>query len=354
MDACDINIRSDKFQTLKNKSGVSDLILAYSIKDTQDRYGRDPNMDEIPGANSEPYLREHISIDDNNIADMEEILEYANAENPQEAMIKLNNHMHQDLEVKISPVGSLAFLNVKKRPNQYDLSEKPFVLASEEVYPTKSPVVFRKALDKFREQYGIDIKYVTTEDIKEMNIPNAGIVNAFVYNGDVYVNTDNANIETSKIHELMHIFLGAMRFVEPDLYYTLVSSVEQLDYYQEKAIDYPNRTRNDVNEEIFVSEYANYLNGNVSLFNNLDSKILNQIEYQVNRVLDSMLMGNYSVNSLNNPYQKSIIELARLTQSDILNEDISSFVQYSSKLHRQISNLKEKLYQEDKLVEDCI
>jgi len=136
-------------------------------------------------------------------------------------------------------------------------------------------MALRLMLDKFKEKYGIDIKYVDSNEIKDMNIPNAGIVNAFVYNGDIYVNTDVANVKTSLVHELMHIFLGAVRFTNPELYFSLVSSVEELDYYEEKSLDYPNRTRNDVNEEIFVSEFSKYITGIPSLFNNLDEKILN-------------------------------------------------------------------------------
>lgn len=355
MNACDINIKSDRFQTLKHKSGVSDSVLATTVAETQNKYGRNPNLDEIPGANSEVYLRKNIKIDENNLAETEEILEYTNTTTPEEAMIKINNQMHQDLEVTISPVGSLSFVNIKRRPSAYDLKPKPFVEAQEDVSDSKNTMALRLMLDKFKEKYGIDIKYVDSNEIKDMNIPNAGIVNAFVYNGDIYVNTDVANVKTSLVHELMHIFLGAVRFTNPELYFSLVSSVEELDYYEEKSLDYPNRTRNDVNEEIFVSEFSKYITGIPSLFNNLDEKILNQIDYDVKRVLDSMLMGNYSVNSLKNPYMKSIVDLARLTESTVVNQtDNLAFIQYSSKIHRQVSNLKEQLFKEDKLVEDCV
>jgi len=46
-------------------------------------------------------------------------------------------------------------------------------------------------------------------------------------------------------------------------------------------------------------------------------------------------MGNYSVNSLKNPYMKSIVDLARLTESTVVNQtDNLAFIQYSSKIHR--------------------
>jgi hypothetical protein len=52
-------------------------------------------------------------------------------------------------------------------------------------------------------------------------VPDAVQSAAFIYNGDIYVNTDIATID-SQVHELMHIFLGSMRFKNPELYMELV------------------------------------------------------------------------------------------------------------------------------------
>jgi len=44
---------------------------------------------------------------------------------------------------------------------------------------------------------------------------------------------DNATSD-SPIHELAHILLGALRSTNPNIYYALVQSVEQLPDYQQR------------------------------------------------------------------------------------------------------------------------
>lgn len=353
MIACDINTKSDKFQTLKNKSGVSDFTLASAIADSQNNLGRDPYLDEIPKANSENYLKEHIKLKKNNYTDTKNILDYTNTASIEEATIKLNNQMHQDLEVTIQEVGSKSLVTIRKRPSEYEVILKPYVDTQENVTPSKNTMIFRKMLDTFADKYGINIKYMNTKEILALGIPNATISKAFIYNGDIYVNTDVANVTTSKAHELMHIFLGSVKFLNPELYYSLVSTMEDLNVYDTIAKNYPNRTRNDINEEIFVTEFSKHITGVSSIFQNLDAKISKELEYNVLRMMDSMLMGNYSVKSLSNPYSKTILELAKLTQSEALNQADSGYIQYSSKINRQLANLKEQLYKENKLMEKC-
>jgi hypothetical protein len=75
---------------------------------------------------------------------------------------------------------------------------------------------------------GINIKSMSIASMKKEKIldsvPDAAQASAFIYNGDVYINTDIASID-SKVHELMHILLGSMRFKNPELYFELVQTV---------------------------------------------------------------------------------------------------------------------------------
>ena len=77
------------------------------------------------------------------------------------------------------------------------------------------------------------------------------LLKGFVKDGNIYINVDNSTMDT-KVHELMHIFLGGVRYSNPELYFSLVNQVEQLPRYEEFASNFPNRTRGDINEEIFV------------------------------------------------------------------------------------------------------
>ena len=44
---------------------------------------------------------------------------------------------------------------------------------------------------------------------------------AFILNGNIYVNTDSATVD-APIHEQLHLFLGSIRFGNPNLYFQLV------------------------------------------------------------------------------------------------------------------------------------
>jgi hypothetical protein len=59
-----------------------------------------------------------------------------------------------------------------------------------------------------RKYYGINIIPVTSNDDfpPELNVSQA---KAFIYNGNIYLNIDNATID-SPIHEMLHILLGSM------------------------------------------------------------------------------------------------------------------------------------------------
>ena len=61
-----------------------------------------------------------------------------------------------------------------------------------------------------------------------MIAPESRMANAFIYNNDIYINTDNANIKEAKMHELMHIFLGELDLLI--LIYTLVQFKLQNNY----------------------------------------------------------------------------------------------------------------------------
>jgi len=91
---------------------------------------------------------------------------------------------------------------------------------------------------------------------------------------------DNMSAD-SPIHEILHIFLGSMSRFNPNLFYQLVSSVEQLPDYDYRSKFFPNRTISDIDEEIFVEELAKHLTGDSSLLDNLDKNILNKILYYI-------------------------------------------------------------------------
>jgi hypothetical protein len=86
-----------------------------------------------------------------------------------------------------------------------------------------------------------------------------------------------------------------MKYSNREMYEQIISSSENFNSYNEISIKYPNRTKSDINEEVFVTELAKYLTGRANDLSNLPDNLKHEIFYNVNRTLDTMLMGEVSV-----------------------------------------------------------
>lgn len=99
------------------------------------------------------------------------------------------------------------------------------------------------AINYFNKTFGIGIKSITRSELESMSKEhNLGlenklnIVKAFVYNGEIYINTSNANAQ-DLFHELSHIFLGILKVKDFQAYQEIINSfVKHKDYqYQYNA-----------------------------------------------------------------------------------------------------------------------
>jgi hypothetical protein len=147
-------------------------------------------------------------------------------------------------------------------------------------------------------------------------MPEVKSVSAFVHEGKIYINTDISDID-APIHEMTHILLGSIRFKNPQLYQDLISIAESFPGLQKFISNNPNRAYSDILEEFFVEETAKYLAGVGSQINMLDNNVKYELHYNIKRLLDSALMGQYSVKSINDNslYKMSLSELAKLVNS---------------------------------------
>lgn len=211
-------------------------------------------------------------------------------------------------------------------------------------------------LDRLEEVYGITFNRVTSEDLKNMElesiIPGITTARAFIYNGEIYINTDNANL-ASPIHELGHLILGTLRQTNPEVYFKLVETVEQLPNYQELVSHYINRTREDINEEIFVDQFAH----NFLKELNIDDKLRKKAEYEIKRNIDSAIFPNTSTTtvSLQDLTNKSFNEIMQIFGT-IVNKDTLADVFNGEEgfKTRFTANLKQQLLENGSLTEYCI
>lgn len=92
---------------------------------------------------------------------------------------------------------------------------------------------------------------------------------AFVYNNDIYVVVDNANIR-EMIHETLHIVLGAMRAKDFASYEALVNHLynnKVKEVFKNQANKYKNFALLDRKEEALVRHLANQIQNSSSFFN---------------------------------------------------------------------------------------
>ena len=220
-------------------------------------------------------------------------------------------------------------------------------------------LVFTNALNKLASLYGIKFNDITDAELasdKWRNIiSDPSSVNAFVYNGQIYINISRANLD-APIHEMMHLFVGSIRFQNPNLYQHLISLSEQFPNYNKLAREFSGRTRNDINEEIFVQEVSRYLVGLPSNISNIESKLQYEITYNIKRVLDTILMGEDSVKTLSNDrlFNLSLKEIAREIHSSIMTNNFHGTLNVeNSALHRKLNNIKSDLQSKGILKEYC-
>jgi len=171
-------------------------------------------------------------------------------------------------------------------------------------------------------------------------IPNATDVNAFILDGQIYINMDRASLD-APIHEISHILLGSIKFTNPSLYYKIVSSVENLEDYEQRIQEFPNRARSDVNEEIFVDLFSQYYINQSDL--PLDDLQKEKLEYEIKHNIDSGIFPHTSVTkgNINDIMSSSLLDIMDKFGTCINKDAIIQAFSTGTVYHRKLANLKE-------------
>ena len=251
-------------------------------------------------------------------------------------------HNPKQIKSAVSNLGAFSKLN----RNIYDIEPNGYL-------------VLNNALQKLASLHGITFNETSDAELNSEKwqgiIPDASLVNAFIYNGQIYINLDRANLD-APIHEMFHMFVGSLRFTNPSLYQELVESTQSFPNYEQLVQEYPGRTRNDVNEEILVTEVSRYLTGQPSSLAKMDSKTRYEISYNIKRMLDTILMGQDSVKTISEDrlFNLSLKEIAQEVNSAVMVNNFTGTMNVEgSELHRRLNNVKSDLYREGTLEEHC-
>ena len=355
MNYCEVK-NSQKGRTLKEMSGLSEFSSYSFIRGFEEENGRMPELDEIPNANSEPYLDKQLKvkqIGNTRYTTIKKLQELGLNQSIEELNPKLNRE-YSDLEIHLNQIGDSVTIETLHRPSEYDDIEEYERDIDFDGTTESNAVVLGNALDRLQKYYGISMIPVTTQQLSEdpqfQNLPIFQ-AEAFIFNGNIYINTDKATID-APIHEQLHLFLGSIRYNHPNLYFQLVSSVENLPDFQDRIKQYPNRTMSDIQEEIFVEELAKFLSKESSIFDEVDSSIMNFVMYNIKRDIDSIVFGKRSVKTLEDPFQYSLLQLGQQLDSNHFEVGNPGIINDAA-IHRIMANTKEELIKNNELIETC-
>lgn len=346
-DFCSIK-NSRKFQVIKSKSPKTSSLDIYAAMQTiQNKYHREAEIDEIDNIDTEQHLRDTLKVKKiGNISYTKDLTKKLNVNSLDEALQVLNKE-YPDLFIKLGQVGNLTTIKIKHRPRELDI----YPAVNYEVKFTRdlNSIYLTDALQKLQDYAGIKIIPIdnSNQHLIDINAQQAG---AFIYNGDIYLNTDNASIQ-DPIHEMLHLFIGSIRYSDTLTYNRLLNLMAEVGDINNRAQYYPNRTQNDILEELFVEEVAKYVTGQNSVLNAMPVELVSKLIYHIKRDIDLIIDGKLSSKcmSTQDVFESSIIELSKDLKSDILSKPtlVDSFV------HRVLSNEKEELMAKNELIEDC-
>ena len=358
-----VDTGSSQFRALQERSGLSEPLLEVLVSQYQSQHENMwPHLDELPikWENSEKALQQFLGLDQSSIISQEDLLKKTNTASIEEAIVSLSD-TYRNLDIDYTPINDKVKIITGGRPSKFRVVHTEAVDMSH----LSSTVYINQALNEIERKLGIKTIKTTTEELRKSGlfdiISDASTAAAFIYQGDIYVNEDIAGTD-SKVHELLHILMGAMKFKNPELYANIVSIVENLENYNDLAIQYPNRTRMDINEEIFVTEYAKMIAASadsdspvsISLLQQLNGDLLYDLNYEMTRVLDTMLKGDNStaVIPASELIKKTFRELGEIVNSHGMENTMQSYLD-TSLIHRILANKKSDLMEKRQLKEEC-
>ena len=316
-------------------------------------YNRLPNADEFPptvGVDSFAQVKDKLQLKklhNNYFTDAKIVQDYTGRTDDVEIQQVLNK-MHNDYNFEVYTVDGEILIKAEKRPTD----------TPKEIDPVETMPIAPNALDniigKIQEMHGIQINKVKTRDVAMLpDFPGAATLKGFIRGGQIFVNTDNSTPDTP-IHELMHLFMGGIRFENPYLYQNLLSLAIKDKDIQYKMNQFRHRTEQDRAEEVLVEEVGRYLSGQKSSIDNMSEVDKYELTYHIRRLLDSMLDGNFSNKIIedNTLYKLTLAKVSKIINSSEVFNNMSGTMSQAF-IHRILNNKKSDLLKSGKLKEIC-
>lgn len=308
--------------------------------------------DEFPPvvkADSSEYLIKELGlekIEDSFLSSKDNLFKLTQTDNIQKAAEKLND-VFRDKLIKVTECGDSCILTIENKPNTR------FKQINEIYDGLKNPKTILNLINRLVNYHGIDINLISNVELSKSDwkdVVNATTTKGFIKDGKIYINSDNCTIDT-KVHELMHLFLGGIRYIDPQLYFDTINKISGNPELEVRIREFSHRSDSDALEEVLVDEYSKYLTGQDSLINNLSEDIIYDLNYNIHRMLDTMFMGDYSskiVPDQDLPFM-SMFKLGKLLNSQYIYSNLFN----ASTMHRKTQNIKQELLKSGEIIKEC-
>lgn len=261
----------------------------------------------------------------------------------------------------ISNAKEIVYEITEKNGNKYLV--KPLEINDKVPLYSRQPRSFKSELITISEylgkNFGVKTNLVTTSDIArdfKKIIPNAGRVNAFIFNNEIYINVDKATAADS-LHEFAHVVMGTIKRSNPKLYYGLLQRIEELPDYNLRLgrFDGDKRARTDLNEEIFVDAFGEYFAKVSNPWFNDKALGMKELGEKFKQGTKKMLQTGDNINdeTVGRLLNMSINEIMAEFGSTLADRDPATFDMDIAHKSRITSNLIKTLIEGGKLIENC-
>ena len=205
-------------------------------------------------------------------------------------------------------------------------------------------------------QFGVPINLITSEEVaKELKgIADPNIDKAFIYNGEVYVNTSIASTN-DLLHEHVHLVLGMLKS-NPELrgnyerLLNLVLSTDEGRFTLNKLKDrYSGLSQMDLAEEVFAKLFSNYVRRHTSL---QTDQVFSASEDQLKKLTKSVF--NTNISDIKEFYGKSVTSIFGKFNREVAQMLQSPDIDFgSTKNSRKISAWISKQVADGNIIEKC-
>lgn len=257
-------------------------------------------------------------------------------------------HTYYFIEKKIGPVkvsdykDPVYFLKIIPTQSRVELNSH---------FNRPQPVIglINDVVDTLNSKFGVGATVLTAEEIAQQFSDVDANAKAFIRDGKIYINGSIAS-STDAIHEYTHLFLGVLKAQNFDLYQTLLESIMRDKKASKRkarlARLYPNIANSDLNEEVFVSLFSEYLSGKDK------SLMFAPANQQLNSDLQKTIFNLASTEDFNTLYQGNMYHIFSKFSSDI--GKVGNGLDFSvGTIYRKAANWIADKISKNEIIEKC-